>query len=503
LNLYSPDSTDYVLTRVAIINKFTTDINLNNNLDSLFVYSIATKDLILVTEDRAAEKTAAIREHIERLISQYDSTDYRNWNVVDVGTSHYLTNLVRVNRNLYIGNWSDIQRYVSPLNLMDQNDTGMALVLSETGVPMSAHPLSESQLAAVREKLPFLVESYQTVADSKAKLNYLMVGRKSVISNLYFIKLVPEEAMFKSLLSFQRVIYLVPVAAILILLLFLLFLKRLFLNPLTNLIGGMRKIGLGNLEVRLRLEDTNEFAFLAQTFNSMVEEIRDLKIHVYEEKLRVQHAEFRHLQVQINPHFYMNCLNLMYNMAVLEDYTSIKKMSLHMAHYFRFIIKTNGNSITLPEELQHIRNYLEIQSLRFEDRLSYRIESTEEADNCYIPPLIVQPFVENAIIHGFKKLKTTFLIEIIVHQDEQAPDMLEISVADNGVGFPEEFLQQLQSSSTYLQESGHAHIGIWNVLYRLDIHYGGRASVQFGNRPNGGAQVLVRLPLKMDPEKQE
>jgi two-component system sensor histidine kinase YesM len=403
--------------------------------------------------------------------------------------------VVKVNKDVYIGSWIDVQKFTAPLNQTDSADAGEAILLSETGKPLTDNHLSGSVLADVQSKVAGLADNYETVNDGKQK--YLMVGKKSNIADLFFVKLIPEELMFKNLIFFQRAIYFLPLGAIIILGLFLVFMKRLFMNPLTELIGGMRKIGQGKLDVRLMPDTTNEFAFLANTFNKMVGEIEDLTIHVYEEKLLVQQAEFKHLQVQINPHFYMNCLNLIYNMAVLEDFNPVKKLSLHLAEYFRFIIRTNGKSITFKEEIQHIRNYLEIQKLRFEHRLSFAIELPEDVESLDIPPLIVQPFVENAIIHGFKKIKQPFQVEIQVQREAKDTNLLQVIIGDNGVGFPPELLAQLQSGN-YFSRSGDAHIGIWNVLHRLEIHYGGQARVEFRNKENGGAEVRLYLPMRTE-----
>ncbi|MFC5530683.1 sensor histidine kinase [Cohnella yongneupensis] len=491
LNYYPVGTTDYVLTRIAIVNKFSTDIYLNSSLDALFMYKRDVDDLAVATQTDYYAKEAMIKSNIAKVIRDYEEKGVQNWEIVSAGGRYFLVQVVKANKEVYVGSWIDLAKFAAPLNPDNAEDTGQALLLTAQGKPLTEATLSEETLQAVQSKMAGLADGYQTVIDGKQK--YLMLGQKSKIADVYFAKLIPEQQMLKELFYFQRAIYFLPLGAVVIMLLFLLFMKRLFMNPVAGLIGGMRKIGQGKLDVRLMPDKTNEFAYLAQSFNKMAQEMQDLTIHVYEEKLRVQQAEFKHLQVQINPHFYMNSLNLVYNMAVLEDFSSVKKLSVHLAEYFRFIIKTNGKNITLQEEIQHIRNYLEIQQLRFEDRLRYEIELPEEWEPFVIPPLVVQPFVENAIIHGFKKMKKPFEVNIRVSRDPESQDRLLAVISDNGVGFPPDMLAQLQTGS-YYDRTDNDHIGIWNVMHRLNIQYGNQARVEFRNGEDGGAEARIYLP---------
>jgi two-component system sensor histidine kinase YesM len=107
-----------------------------------------------------------------------------------------------------------------------------------------------------------------------------------------------------------------------------------------------------------------------------------LKINVYEEMMKAQEAEFKHLQAQINPHFYLNSLNVIYSLSSLGENRLVERMTEHLADYFRFITRAHRDSITVEEELEHIRNYLEIQSLRFPEKLAYRIDLPEELRTC-------------------------------------------------------------------------------------------------------------------------
>jgi two-component system, sensor histidine kinase YesM len=259
---------------------------------------------------------------------------------------------------------------------------------------------------------------------------------------------------------------------------------------------GMNQLMRGDLNVRLNDNHSSEFAFLIGTFNNMVLDISRLKIDVYEEKIHTQEAEFRLLQVQIRPHFYLNSLNIIASLASIKEYALIQKMTQHLAEYFRFIIHTKRNDVTLEAEIRHIENYLEIQKLRFPNQLEYRIEIPEQYRSCVVLPLTIQTFVENTIIHGFADRSKLLKIHIRVIPDDRLPDdFLWIIVSDTGVGFPPEVLSKLQDGSYVQEVFEEGHLGIQNILKRQQIRYEGAAIIIFNNIDEFGAEVRIGIPF--------
>jgi len=170
-------------------------------------------------------------------------------------------------------------------------------------------------------------------------------------------------------------------------------------------------------------------------------------------------------------------------------------MALHMADYFRFIMRVNRDSITLGEELKHIGNYVEIQKFRFPGKLECVVDIPEEWEEAPLPALTLQPFVENAIIHGFTNRREKFTIRIHAEiESAEDGDKLVIVIRDNGSGFPPDVLERLRREEE-LPASESSRLGIANVVQRLRLRYEGEAGVEFDNHPEGGAVVRVRLPL--------
>ncbi|MNJ52806.1 Sensor histidine kinase YpdA [compost metagenome] len=276
------------------------------------------------------------------------------------------------------------------------------------------------------------------------------------------------------------------------------FIRNNLLIPLKRIVSVMNRIGEGNVKFRIEPYPTSdEFELVNKTFNHMMAQIEELKINVYEEKLNKQKAELQHLQLQINPHFFLNTLNILYNLALVHDFELIKEMTLRLVRYFRYMFRSNLTLLPLHEELEHVTNYIQIQQLRFQNSLSYDISIPEELSKVYVPPLVVQTFIENSIKHATQMDNPLQLtIEIEMEPSDSDPH-IRIRIKDTGKGFPADELLELQAGKRIIDEQGE-HIGIWNVWHRLRLMYGERAEMLFYNHTPSGAVVEIKLPLQTD-----
>ncbi len=493
----------YTLTKIRIDTKLKRDVDIYNVIDSVFLYH--DNDIILGTNSDYNNMKEIIQTHMgERVSSMARQTEDlgRSWEVrydQRMPGEFFLLNSIEVTAGLHIGaliqvkdinerllkQWSDGVIGNTGIWLRDEDNLKELLTEDEPPVDTVATRMTNG--------------SYQTLNNESNGKSYLVMNRPSRVVPVAYQVVVPEATLLKELIFFRNVSLFAPIGLFLMLTLYLIFIRKMLFKPLQELIFGMRKIALGMLDVRLKRGKTIEFEFLGDTFNKMAEQIKTLKIDVYEEQLRVKQGELRQLQGQINPHFYMNSLNIIYNLAALQDTESVKKMSLHLADYFRFIMRTNSDTITLGEELSHIGNYITIQQMRFPDKLICTIEADEEAKRVPIAALTLQPFVENAIIHGFKNRRKLFHIRIAAVRTgllEQAPG-LTLTVADNGAGYGEDVLEQLQEKR-YVPPGQTGGLGIMNVVDRLSIMYGDKASIMFANGGDGGAEVTIKIPLSDD-----
>ncbi|KRG11893.1 hypothetical protein ACA29_13395 [Lederbergia galactosidilytica] len=218
----------------------------------------------------------------------------------------------------------------------------------------------------------------------------------------------------------------------------------------------------------------------------MSQQLETLIEEVYKEKIRYQEVHLKQLQFQINPHFLYNCLFIIKNMAKLKQYEGIEAMSLHLGNYYRYMTKIDDKKVTLREELEFVKNYLDIHVIRLQ-RLNYEINVVEEMNNLYIPRLLIQPIVENALEHGIKANKEG---EILL-TGRIIDGLNHISIEDSGMGLSEEELEKLQQkiNTSISSQDGQ---GTWNVHQRLTFHFGEDSGLIFSKSSMGGLKVTIR-----------
>ncbi|MFC5402842.1 sensor histidine kinase [Cohnella soli] len=490
LSLNDPESDEYTLTKIQVRNQIDEDISKYNWVGMLFVYSPGSADLI-TTESGDAGKQI-VREQLAGMLAdkRFDPANYQTWRAVSLNGEACLMRLVQNDFNVYTGAWISVKRLMEPMSAIQLSDSGRAAILSTAGDILTPSTLRQDELPAM---LKMLSESDKTYGTLSLSSRTLVVSHASRQSDTILLVMTPEEKLLSNLPLYQRIIYVVPFAALLILLLFLFFVRSIILKPINQLLIGMKRIKEGNLSFRLKRQSSKEFGTMADMFNEMAAEVTDLKISVYEEQIRWNKAEIRQLQLQIQPHFLLNSLNVVYNLAESKEYKLVQKMIRHLMNYFRFITRTSTPLVRIDEELKHIDTYLQIQQMRFPQSLSYRIDLAAGMEAVMLPPLLFQPFVENAIIHGYDKISRTCTVHISVDPDEDEPtSQFRVTIADSGRGFAEEQADRLTLGAA----DDYEHIGIRNVVQRLKFHYGDQARLTFSNKPEGGAVVCLYLPIQ-------
>jgi len=488
LETYGYDTDEYKLQKMELLNKLRTDIHFYSMIDTLFLYSRTNDDLLLATNGKEFEVTPVVREKLPELLEQEQGNT--RWYVTRYAGSYALVKLFEINPSVYAGAWVEVDSLVRTMAAWGgERQADGAFIVSDTGEVLTP-ALVPGRLSGTGFRQGASAGTVSPAVQANGPGGPVMTVRASSrLAGIHYVMLIPERTIMQNLIYFQRSAYLIPVLAGVILILYFLFFHFVIFGPIKRMIAGMKKIALGNPAARLAPVKMREFSYLVSSINSMVAQISELKVDVYEEKLRTQQAELKHLQVQIYPHFYLNCLNVVASLAELQEYRLIKKMIGHLVEYFRFVIGTNRQSVALGEEIRHIRNYLEIQKIRFPHYFSYRIDMPEALAACEIPPLSVQPFVENAIVHGMKSRADGFEVVIAVGRDTQ--EFVTITVADNGRGFEPD---QLREAGGLAGPAGDGHVGIWNVFRRLKMRYGDEAYVRLDNRTEGGAVVTMRVP---------
>jgi two-component system sensor histidine kinase YesM len=478
----------YNLERIWLFSKLRDNTIYYKGLDYFFIYSPVNDDLLFAP--KVAGSADSDNEPIQKAIaglarnSENAAVPYDQWAVLPMQQQDYLLHLVKVG-GLYIGAGVNASEVMGPLDLLDLGDEGRALLV-------------DGDNAAVQDKafinehkidLAFQSDAYRLTGD---KQQYLVIGKTSSIGDFGLAAVVPDHTILERLPYLQRIILFMATGSILILVASIYFLRRVVLLPIRRIVTAMRKIKEGYLEARIPDRPTsNEFELMNKTFNSMVGELQQLKIDVYEEQLNSQRAELKQLQLQINPHFFLNSLNVVYYMAQEKKYDLIQELSLSLIRYFRFMFRSQTDYSLLRDELSLTENYLKIQGFRFPGSLSYKVSAENHLLDCIIPPLIIQSFAENTIKHAVNTDEPT-TIEIDIDTIEHTGgEKLHIRIRDTGCGFSEEILDKLGEGMNLTNEGGE-HIGIWNVRRRLRLLYDSEAAIAFSN--DQGAVIDMVLP---------
>ncbi|GIO68515.1 cache domain-containing sensor histidine kinase [Paenibacillus cookii] len=484
---------EYYLAKARILNTLTRYHRFDKSVDLQFIYSVNKQDLFHTPiKTSSYEELESIQTTIEKLVKSVrpESEYFREWKAVEYGPDRFaLIRLVDAGDGFYLGAFVQLENLMIPLDLIHLED-GFAGFVNRQG------ELITNAAAIGRHRLDISLASeanevYQVVRKDDRK--YVVVMNPIQGTDVILSAFVPESQMLKNLYHFRRVIVLISIAALITLIIYLVYLNDILLKPLNNLVRGMRRIKHGDWETRLHSSKAKEFAIINETFNGMAAEIHDLKISVYEEQIKAHKAELKHLQLQINPHFLLNSINIVYNLAEIKNYGVIQLMCMNLVKYFRFTTKTHQVAVTIAEEMEHMESYIKIQQVRFPERITYAFHIAEQAQKAAIPPLLIQPFIENAIKYGFDFMDHPFHIGIEVRFI--GSDQLEIVIQDNGNGFSADVLSQLQSGGLKANRDGQ-HLGISNVQYRLKHIFGQKASLEFDNAPDGGARIRIILPFR-------
>ncbi|AIQ66113.1 hypothetical protein PSTEL_26370 [Paenibacillus stellifer] len=493
---------DYTLAKVRLSNRFALDTSYYKMVDTFYVYLTKESSYPLFATQNNAKSS-----ELSTLLTSYSAQFFKEgaplsdkWEAVRLpGYGAHLIKAIDIDFGMLDGALVRIDTLNQTISKLDVGPQGAVFVMDGQGNLLSSKGLPDNLDGGFQSAILHMKDREGTIKWKNKK--YLVLTRNSQYADIRYVIVTTEPYILKNLPFLQKMLYYwIPLLSIAVVTGYILYLRRYLFRPLARLVVGMRRLGHGRLDVRLPAPSSaSEFSIMTKTFNQMARQIEELKIDVYEEQLRVQKAEYKHLQMQINPHFYTNTLNIIYNMAALKDFKSVQKMTLHLANYFRFLMHGNRTTVTLEEELGHIGHYMEIQKLRYVDMLVFEIEVPPEHMALEIPPLLLQPFAENAILHGLTRRQQDgmpFRIWIKSENEEGDPArIVRITITDNGPGFPPHMLKELESG-TYTNGSGERHLGIWNVLRRFRILYGDEGGITFRNGDHGGAVVEVRLPVQ-------
>ncbi len=270
-------------------------------------------------------------------------------------------------------------------------------------------------------------------------------------------------------------------------------------DPINRMCSTTMAFASGDFSVRAQVGSGDEMDTLAQSFNSMVTEISQLVEDIRIQQKNAKDAELKLLQAQINPHFLYNTLDAIMWLVESGQNEQAVSMVSSLSSFFRTTLSKGRDWITVSEERDHIRSYLEIQQFRYADILEYEVDIPEKIGEYYVMKLMLQPIVENALYHGIKNKRG--MGKIIVEGRESGSDLVFI-VSDNGIGMTEQQLLHMRKliSGEIANDSQPNGFGIANVEQRIRLHYGSQYGIMAESTFGEGSTITVRIPKVLTPK---
>ena len=312
---------------------------------------------------------------------------------------------------------------------------------------------------------------------------------RSSVNDWYFINLVPRSAF----LSGSRTSMLVIVCSFLLCIFFgitfALIQKRFVIGPIRKLVVKIDRVETGDFTEECSVYPGDEIGALNREFDEMSRRLKRLIEEVYTTKIKEQEAELNALIAQINPHFLYNTLDSIHWLAVKNRDYAVGEQLEALSAIFRHVLNRGEECVTIASEVEFIQNYMAIMESRFGRRVKIQIQAEPGLEQVLIPKLIIQPLVENGILHGLepKKEGGTILITIEVQGDN-----LVIAVEDDGVGADEAQITEKMKN----RESGKDTFALKNIDDRIKLRYGSAYGLCFESKPGKGTRVLVMMPLE-------
>jgi two-component system sensor histidine kinase YesM len=268
-------------------------------------------------------------------------------------------------------------------------------------------------------------------------------------------------------------------------------------KPLNRLYKSMMKFKNGDFEQRIEVTNYDEIGEVTQCFNEMVTEIKELIDTNYVMVLRERQSELDALQAQINPHFLYNALDSLYWQALNTGSEKLAEDIYSLSQLFRLVLSQGQSMIPIAKEKDLIYHYLQIQKMRFEKKLNFTIDMDEAILEYKIPKLIMQPFVENAIVHGLEHTGAQGLIEIKGHQKD---GYIILEVKDNGIGMTQEQLKEVFEKEENKEYSSQriGRYAIKNIKERLNLKYHDNFELKIQSKVGVGTTVTMILPARFE-----
>ncbi len=314
------------------------------------------------------------------------------------------------------------------------------------------------------------------------------------------MSVTPEKGLSLDNLKMRLFLVFVLAAFLLVLILINTFISSRITIPIQKLEKSVNAIEAGELDTEVYMGGSYEIRHLGRSIGDMAKRIKELMEDIVAEHESKRRNEFDILQSQINPHFLYNTLDIIVWMIENEQKQEAVKVVTALARFFRISLSKGRSIITVRDELEHVRNYLMIQQMRFKNKFVFQIEAKEDVLNLVSLKLMLQPLVENAIYHGMEFMDGDGEICVEVYREAQE---LRFLVRDNGLGMTEKQVEALLGEEHHVSSKRGSGIGVKNVMERIKLYFGDDYGLSIWSEPDEGTTITIRLPVQIYAETEK
>ena len=320
---------------------------------------------------------------------------------------------------------------------------------------------------------------------------YYVCGQYNGLTGWSVFYTLANRYIFPGVEDMQQFLVLMVIACTALAALMVFILSYTITRPINRLAAGMKKVQEGDFSVRLPNKNhRDDIGKLTDSFNFMTDKIEVLIKEVYQEKIAQKNAEMEALQAQINPHFLYNTLDSVNWMLIDKGDFETSEVIVCLGNLMKYCLDKHNSMVPLEKEMDYVLSYLYIQKNRLEARLAYEINIDDNVKTWSVPKLIIQPVVENAIIHGSERTRQPVKVTITAQEYE---GLLAVTVEDDGMGMEPEELKCLQRALEDKDGTG-SSIGLRNVERRIRLHYGEEYRLFIDSVKGKGTRVVMRVP---------
>lgn len=416
--------------------------------------------------------------------------------IENYGSMAYIYKLTDVGPEAYVAVYFSekfIQQTLS--NIMDNSSTNTAVsyIINERNalVSTSSRALYGTHILAY-EDVPSIIENSSDFSERVILGEHVYMAYRTIRnSNWYLISVIPTESVFGER-NFILGAYLLAFLFLFIAVYKLsMWLANSIVHRIYNLMQHMNSVRFGE-PVFMQIDtDEDEIGKLIDSYNYMTGEIHAHREREQQISKELQLSEFRALQAQINPHFLYNMLDMINWLAKSNDTEKVCKSVTALSQFYKLTLNRGHLEVRIEEELLHVSLYVELQNMRYDNQIQFIVDVPDEILDYKIPNLVLQPIVENAILHGIfeKESKSGTIVIMAWVEDEE----IIFTISDDGVGIPEHIRQNLLTGT--LDNGKGSNIGIYNTHKRLQLYYNSEFGLSYKSEPGMGTEVTLKIPM--------